>query len=123
MFTSIEERCTMQFIKRLSIYLLLILLFVSIYKDLTIDTTKIKSKSKSKITQFTDASEISSIRIRVDPGDTVLSIVEQVNKDNHISKINITQIISDFEKINPDVDPYEIKPNNFYYFPLYHDNT
>src|SRR5699024_3694730 len=109
MFTSIEERFTMQFIKRLSIYLLLILLFVSIYKDLTIDTTKIKSKSK--ITQFTDASEISNIRLRVDPGDTVLSIVEQVNKDNHISKIN------------PDVDPYELKPNNFYYFPLYHHNT
>src|SRR5690625_5614651 len=121
MFTSIEERFTMQFIKRLSIYLLLILLFVSIYKDLTIDTTKIKSKSK--ITQFTDASEISNIRLRVEPGDTVISIVEEVNKDNHISIINITQIISDFEKINPDVDPYELKPNNFYYFPLYHHNT
>src|SRR5699024_1144224 len=104
MFTSIEERCTMQFIKRLSIYLLLILLFVSIYKDLTIDTTEMKSKSKK--TQCTDASEISTIRIRVDPGYNVLSIVEQVNKYNHISKINITPIISDFEKISPDVNPY-----------------
>jgi len=111
----------MQFIKRLSIYLLLILLLVSIYKDLTIDTSKIKSDSK--ITQFTDASELSGIRIRIDPGDTVLSIVEQINKENHISKIDITQIITDFEKINPDVDPYELKPNNFYYFPLYHHNT
>ncbi len=111
----------MQFIKRLSIYLLLILLFVSIYKDLTIDDTT-KIKSKSKITQFTDAREISSIRIRVDPGDTVLSIVEQVNKDNHISKIDITEIITDFEKINPNVDPYELRPNHFYYFPLYHHN-
>lgn len=108
----------MQFIKRLSIYLLVTLLFVSIYKDLTIETTK--TQHNIKITQINNANEIPRIRIRVEPGDTVLSIVEKFNKNN-ISKLNITQIITDFEKVNPEADPYKLQPNHFYYFPLYHN--
>lgn len=114
----------MQFIKRMSIYLLFLLLFLSIYKDLTTDipknTPQITVPQNDKVREVRGAT---GIKIQVHSGDTVLSVVEQLNKDNQTIKTDITRIIADFEKVNPHVDPYNLKSNNFYYFPLYNDST
>ncbi|MRH43108.1 hypothetical protein GH741_10465 [Aquibacillus halophilus] len=51
------------------------------------------------------------------PGDTVLSIVEEFNEEQ--SSVQMNQIIQDFQILNPDVDPHQIKPNMDYLFPVY----
>ena len=106
----------MQFIKRVSIYLIFLLLFVSIYKDLFASSENYSSKVPEQLA-FTE--ELTGIKTRVHAGDTVLSVVEELNKDNQILKTDITQMIADFKKLNPHIDPYNLQSNHFYYFPLY----
>lgn len=99
------------FMKKMSIYLLFFLLFLSVYKDLTVGNYSIGEKK-----EFTSPATYSPvIKVKAERGDTVLSIAEQLyNKGNNL---NINQILDDFIKLNPNVDPYHLKPNTSYYFP------
>ncbi|WP_051681369.1 hypothetical protein [Virgibacillus alimentarius] len=108
--------------KRICIILFLFLFIMSIYKDLT--TGIIKNTLNTKIdTEITEKANIRTAKIKVYPGDTVLSIVEQINNNHHQTpNIDIEQIIIDFKKINPDADPYKLEIFKYYYFPLYHNN-
>ncbi|MBP1968683.1 hypothetical protein J2Z83_000777 [Virgibacillus natechei] len=56
--------------------------------------------------------------VKADPGETVLTIVEGIN-NNNIKKMAPKQIITDFKLINPSIDPHNLRPNHYYYFPLY----
>ncbi|MEC5422240.1 hypothetical protein QGM71_01870 [Virgibacillus sp. C22-A2] len=62
------------------------------------------------------------IHIKVQPGDTVLSIVEELNEDT-LDSLDISQLISDFKMINPNSDPYNLQAHHYYYFPLYTDTN
>jgi hypothetical protein len=66
--------------------------------------------------------EMTGVRLKAETDDTVLSIVEDLNKDNQRFHIEIPQIIHDFETINPNTDPHYLQPGHYYLFPLYHDN-
>src|SRR5690625_2632891 len=108
----------MIFLRRLSIYILIILLFVSIYKDLTIgQATNLLPVENNNLIE-NDMNDFKILKIRVQPGDTVLSIVEKINH-SHMKFINIEQIVNDFKLINPFVNPYNLEPNKYYFFPLY----
>lgn len=114
----------MQFIKRMSIYLLFLLLFISIYKDLTTEIPE--NIPQTTVPQYDNIKKVpgvTGIKVQVRPGDTVLSVVEQLNKDNQKINTDITRIIADFEKVNPHVDPYNLNSHDFYYFPLYNNST
>lgn len=110
----------MRFITRISIYLLILLLFISIYKDLTTD---IRKTAKTSVASEFSQSEMTAVKREVQPGDTVLSVVEDLNKSNQTFQMNITKVINDFGKMNADIDPDQLQPHRNYYFPLYHDNT
>lgn len=106
----------MNFIKRASVYLLIIFLFISIYNDLN-GKTQITEESNSN--HHNNNIKFTIMHIKVQPGDTVLTIVEEINS-NKFSTLDINQILSDFQEINPTVDPYSIQPHSFYYFPKYY---
>ncbi|MEH6988954.1 hypothetical protein [Cytobacillus firmus] len=58
---------------------------------------------------------------KVNPGETVLSIIE-LNLDGPIP-VGIDQVVSDFSELNNGMQPEEIKSGETYKFPKYsHDN-
>lgn len=127
----------MELLKKLALTLLIILFLVSIFKDLT-EGTAVKSdfpnqdeqnvkeqnaspeatkkdKEEQPVNKKSDSFEI--IQRKVDPGETVLSIVEKINDSK--SDVQIKQILDDFNQLNPGVDPHQLRTDTEYLFPLY----
>ena len=102
----------MSAIKRLSIIILFFLLVLSIMDDLG------KNTSPPVPGTFQRDGEISIAHIKVSAGDTVLSIMEEIND---LDTLDIEQIIRDFERLNPGADIHFLVPDDFYYFPLYNE--
>lgn len=105
--------------KKMFILLLFMITIYSIYYDLTIGTLP-KSVVATTDLVDTDVEEtdlIPSETIVVEPGFTVLSIVEELNA----SPVNasIQQIIYDFETLNPKTDASNIHIGKAYLFPIY----
>ena len=106
----------MSSIKKISLILLLLLLILSFLHDLS------KQNSVQQEQPLNKADIINSeiAHIKIEPGDTVLSITEEVNND--LQSLDINKIIADFQKLNPGADPKSLIPYSFYYFPLYNDS-
>ncbi|WP_188453643.1 hypothetical protein [Virgibacillus oceani] len=107
----------MNFLQKSGIFLIILLLIVSVYKDLTSGSFESDEK---KIQFNTDqvSKKYKVIKVKVQSGDTVLSIMEEVN--NNSKSLDITKLLSDFNAIN-DVDPHNLRVGHYYYFPLYND--
>lgn len=106
----------MSSIKKFSLILLLLLLILSFLHDLSKHHPVQQEQPSNKAEIFN--TEIAHIKI--EPGDTVLSITEEVN--NNLPSLDINKIIADFQKLNPGTDPKSLIPYSFYYFPLYSDS-
>ncbi|MFD1018772.1 hypothetical protein [Thalassobacillus hwangdonensis] len=117
-------------IKKLFLTVLVLLLFMSVYKDLTTGTT---IQSNTEVTPSESApSEPAEpptpppqpdtrfskyATITVEPGDTVLSILEEIHDGSYHHGIG--EMLEDFEKLNPGTDPSAIKIDEAYRFPVY----
>ncbi|MBP1947552.1 hypothetical protein [Virgibacillus litoralis] len=102
------------------IYILIALFVISIYKDLSIGTT-LTSINRNKQPQeeyVTNTKNISAMEVKVNQGDTLLTIVEKINPQL-TNNLDVTKIVSDFKALNPTVDPKQLQPNEFYSFPIY----
>ena len=107
----------MHFLKRISIYILMILLFVSLYFDMVKGNDQHETSVHHHDTHKSSKHEpFQVVKVQIQPGDTVLSISEHIN---HIEHLQINQLIEDFRLLNPYVDPYELETHAFYYFPHY----
>ena len=106
--------------KKLFGFLLAVLILYVIYIDLTVGTlpasltqqvdAKIETKIKQKV-------NIASFEAKVEPGETVISIVEhQINKP---LPVPINDLIEDFRKLNPGETPEKIQIGSTYHFPDY----
>lgn len=94
--------------KRLAILLLLILAVMSIADDL---------KTKQPVNN--NSNRIQALQEhRVEPGETVLSIAEQIH-DGHLPNRDISQLLEDFSRYNSNTDPYALVSGRTYYFPIY----
>jgi len=103
----------MSSIKKLSLFILILLLLLSISHDLS------KNMEQHYPEANTDEDQNTRIApIKVQHGDTLLSIVEEIND---LNQLYVDEIIKDFQNLNPDSDYRSLKPNQFYYFPLYSD--
>lgn len=105
----------MSFFKKSLIFILSILLCASVYHDMmsgSIPTDKEKSVQKT-----TASINYNIVKVKILPGDTVLSIVEKYN--DSIKSLDVNQIVSDFRKLNEDAQPYQLKTNHYYYIPVY----
>ncbi len=104
--------------KKILIPLILIITIYSVYYDLnngTLPTSTITPAPNSDKTN--SVQEIPAEQIVVEPGYTVLSIVEEL----HSEPVNasIQQIIHDFEILNPGISADKIEIGTAYYFPVY----
>ncbi|TFJ94101.1 hypothetical protein [Lentibacillus salicampi] len=109
----------MNSIKKLLIYIFAVLFLVSIYQDLTAGTPLNSNPNPQKQDNRTLEQEtLTAIKVKVNEGDTVLSIVEKLN-DQSNRPLDISQIQTDFKALNPHVEPLHIKSGTYYYFPLY----
>ncbi|ASN05217.1 hypothetical protein [Virgibacillus necropolis] len=101
----------MNFLKKSLIFVTILLLFASIYHDITSGSISTDKENKEM-----DKPEDNIVHVQVLPGQTVLSIVEKYSNTN---SLNVDQIIKDFKKINPNVEPYQLVSYEYYYFPVY----
>ncbi|WP_186575770.1 hypothetical protein [Aquibacillus kalidii] len=127
-------------LKKIGLTLFVVLLLVSIFKDLTVGTivretetvqgasekdneeqpVEKKNKKADENTEKEQQKETNRYKVvskKVAAGETVLSIVETINPDEN--SLLMKQIILDFETLNPGIDPHLIEPNKEYYFPAY----
>ncbi|HLS34910.1 MAG TPA: hypothetical protein VK061_01570 [Bacillota bacterium] len=106
----------MKFIKQNSIYILIIFVILSVYADIT---THNDVKTKNLCNAFHDeTSRYTIVSYEVKDGDSVLSVMEDINK-HKFHQQPIEQMIDDFLVMNPDANPYQLIPNKIYYFPIY----
>lgn len=110
----------MDFLKRLFLYIIIILLVISIFNDLSLEKEK-EINSENTITMRNHDLDYVIYKVKVNTGDTVLSIIEELNKPMN-GKLELDKILSDFKVLNPEVDPYQLQANTYYYFPMYHKN-
>lgn len=107
----------MSFIKRFSLYIIMILLLISINNDLTIGTF-VQKKEKINTNLQQQIKQVNAILVRIQPGDTLLSKIEQINPDLP-SNLDISKVIIDFRTLNPAADPHHLKADKSYLFPIY----
>lgn len=91
-----------------------ILLLLSIYHDLQKDKMvrdEILSVTFNDETMFV-------VKKRVKPGDTMLSLVEEVN-GGKLHQFDIDKIMNDFKNVNPNLKSNALTVNEYYYVPLY----
>ncbi|MCT8139713.1 hypothetical protein H1D32_19560 [Anaerobacillus sp. CMMVII] len=108
--------------KKIVIPILLLISIYSIYYDLNIGTLPTKQVATAHAqeiepTQNSVTGEIPAESIVVEPGYTVLSIVEELH--NEPVNASIQQIIVDFETLNPGTTANKIQIGKAYLFPVY----
>jgi hypothetical protein len=108
--------------KNLLLLLLSFLIIYSIYFDISVgalpypDTQKVEAVAKPKLPKLPKSS-IPYFEVKVEPGDTLITIVEhQMKKPLPVS---ITRLIHDFEALNPDQSAEKIQIGKNYRFPDY----
>jgi hypothetical protein len=106
--------------KRIFLFLFGLLTIYVIYIDLTAGTLPQDEPQKPEQTVVTMSnveSSVNSFEAEVEPGETLISIVE-----NHIKKplpVSIEGLIEDFQRLNPGLSPEKIQIGSTYEFPDY----
>ncbi|GIO27560.1 hypothetical protein [Ornithinibacillus bavariensis] len=104
--------------KKLIITILIILFMVSIYKDIYYGTDlSSKNKLVPAPTEKLNVVSFEAVKVKLGPGDTVLTVVERLNPES--SDLDIEKVLNDFSSLNPNSDPERLKINHFYFFPKY----
>ncbi|MFS0775951.1 hypothetical protein ABC255_08090 [Neobacillus sp. 3P2-tot-E-2] len=106
--------------KRIFLFLFGLLTIYVIYIDLTAGTLPQDETQKTEetvVTMTNIKSSADSFKAEVEPGETLISIVE-----NHIEKplpVSIDELIEDFQNLNPGLSPEKIQIGSTYEFPDY----
>ncbi|WP_102274549.1 hypothetical protein [Cytobacillus massiliigabonensis] len=102
--------------KRLIALLLAALTIFVIYYDLSKGTLPADKEQTIEAASMTNTTE-SFFEKKVNPGETVLSIIEQ--NLNGPLPVSITDVITDFSNLNNGLKPEELKYGETYKFPVY----
>lgn len=106
--------------KRLSIFILMLFLIYIVYFDMNNGTIAINpslAEGENKAIEVSSAKAYPYIEKKIRQGETVLSIIEQLHKEQ--IPVSIEQITTDFERLNPKEKAESIKVGKTYKFPLY----
>jgi hypothetical protein len=106
-------------LKKFAAFIVVIVVLYSVYFDIKVGTIPSVSFASEIQTHKEKPSEpaIPYQAIKVKPGDTVLSVVEQLQAES--LQVSIDQVISDFIKLNNGIKPVEIQIGQIYKFPVY----
>jgi hypothetical protein len=107
--------------KRLVITILVLLIGYALFYDVTVGTlpllhTYSKQKQAASVAVSKDQNSKTFKSIEIKSGDTVLSVVEQINKKEPPS---VEKVAADFRKLNPGASPNKLRIGRSYKFPLY----
>jgi hypothetical protein len=106
--------------KRILLPLFGLLILYVVYRDLTEGTLPGIAINQVEVTTKAVTNqdlEIAAFEAEVEPGETLISIVE-----NHLDKplpVSIDELIKDFEALNPGQSPQKIQIGSSYQFPDY----
>ncbi|MFS0861573.1 flagellin hook IN motif-containing protein [Fredinandcohnia sp. 179-A 10B2 NHS] len=105
--------------KKLFAFLSIIFVLYIIYYDIKIGTLpSVKGETIEVLEKVLEDQPVEpSIEIKVKAGDTVLSIVEEINKNTKITSIE--KVIKDFEELNQNTKADLLQIGKTYQFPLY----
>lgn len=106
----------MHSLQKLVICLIIILAFASVYHDLNSGSQVHLMNESDQQENSVQTKQFTVVKVKVEAGDTFLSIIEQLN--DSLTTVNIDEISEDFMLINH-TDPHDIKNGDSYYFPLY----
>lgn len=96
----------------------IILIALSVYFDITEGTlTSERSHESSETNGQAQRLELPAQEVTVEPGQNVLSIVEQLHEGP--VPVSIQQITEDFKKLNDGTLPEAIEVDRSYHFPIY----
>ncbi|MBP2241639.1 hypothetical protein J2Z40_002211 [Cytobacillus eiseniae] len=102
--------------KRLIALLLTALTIFIIYYDLSKGTLPTEDEQTIEASNMISTTT-TFFEKKVNPGETVLSIIEQ--KTNGPLPVSITDVIADFSNLNNGLKPEELKYGETYRFPIY----
>lgn len=103
----------MHVLRRFGIYAIIVSVLYAVYQDLTTSHTPAEHSNEV----IREEINFQVKQIKVQPGDTVLSIMEKLHEN--FDSMQIEQIMHDFQLLNPNADPYSLKEGTLYYFPYY----
>lgn len=101
--------------KKICALFILSLVIYSVYKDITNGSTMITTPAI--YSSYKTEPEQAFTLIKVQPGETVLSVFEKHASTN--TKISFDQLKDDFIQLNDGIQPTDIKSGQIYKFPLY----
>lgn len=97
-------------------FCLAVLVVYTIYYDLQVGTIPKVTNSANAATHHVKKAQMPFQSVKVKPGDTVLSVVEQLNGNE---SVGIQKIVRDFDKLNPGDNASNIQIGQTYRFPIY----
>ncbi|WP_404453456.1 hypothetical protein [Oceanobacillus kapialis] len=95
------------------LFILCIFLILSIYTDITKGSIQTGPKHPANM----ETVHYTVQQIKVQQGDTVISIIEGINPS--LKGWNVEDLLTDFKVINPSADPFKLHVDHYYYFPVY----
>ncbi|MFD1066383.1 hypothetical protein [Oceanobacillus locisalsi] len=106
----------MEFLRRISLITFIILVVASIFQDLSHFDETIPSPDNENL----EVPSFEAVPVKVTPGDTVLSITEEIQTISAAS-VSVEHILTTFESLNPTTSSNEIVIHEIYYFPRFQD--
>lgn len=108
--------------KKLSLAVLVFLLLYSVYFDLKIGTLPSAKAEPVPVQAASSEQPIeqehqSFKEIQVQPGETMLTILEKLH--NGSFPVSIEKAVKDFEQLNDGISAHDIKADQTYRFPFY----
>ncbi|GAA0331059.1 hypothetical protein [Oceanobacillus sp. FSL W7-1293] len=106
----------MEFLRRISLITFIILVAVSIFQDLAHSDGTISSSNNENL----ELPPFEAVPVKVNPGDTVLSITEEIQTIT-VNTVSIEIILKAFESLNPNTSSNDIHVHEVYYFPQFQE--
>jgi len=105
--------------KRFFAFLAIAFILYIIYYDVRIGTLPTTKGEKIEAVEVITTTQNNNpfMEVEVKPGDTLLSIVEELNEGKKMSSIE--SVIKDFEMLNPDSEAALLQIGKTYKFPIY----
>jgi hypothetical protein len=109
--------------KRLGVLMAIIFVIYIVQYDIKYGTlphakgVPVSATAEEASAQKSSKPDISYLTVKVNAGDTVLSIVEQLAQDS--VPVPIQQVVKDFKTLNNRISPEDIQIGREYKFPLY----
>ncbi|THE15453.1 hypothetical protein E1I69_00950 [Bacillus timonensis] len=106
--------------KRFFAFLAIVFILFIIYYDVRFGTLQIAKSETIEVTEVIAKTPNHPYKeIKINAGDTLLSIVENLNEGKQISSID--SVIEDFEELNPNSKADLLQIGKTYKFPIYTD--